>query len=166
MKTKILIYALMLIGIVLLVFSVVIVFYSNSKLPNALCGNKLSNDNEPPTLEDLMAEGLMAIVKKSPDYPDFLKIIKSDSFDAELVEYYNFSPEVYNKSMAEWESTSNTMKEYKEVFDKVQLNDNSFFVRFKSKSNPKNGLVAILDMGNKTPQVIVGTIVVEAAVGL
>jgi len=118
-------------------------------------------DNKTPEIAEIME-----IVKKSPDYPDFLKVIKSSDFDAELVEYYNFSPEVYAQKMAEWESSSNDMKEYKVAFDTITLNSNSYLVLLKSKSNPGNGLLAILDMGKKEPQVIVANMAIEVGVGL
>ncbi len=156
MSRKILIFVLIIIGATLLCASAFIIFSLVSKAPNV---------SFTPTVQSELDE-LMAIVKKSPDYPDFLRVIKANDFDAELVEYYNFSPEVYSQKMAEWEESSNGLKEYKAIFDAVELNNNSFFVKLKSKSNFNNGLIAILDMAKKESQVIVATMQIDIKVGM
>lgn len=158
MQRKILILYPIIIAAIVLV-AVFFIFYFNNKLsaskeqPSGIIGN-------PPAIGDLMA-----IIKKSPDYPDFLKIIKSDNFDPELIEYYNISPELYAEKSAELEASSNGDKELKNKLDAVKIGKDSFFVKLQSKSNPDYGLTAIIDMKNKEPQFILVNIKIEAKVG-
>lgn len=109
--------------------------------------------------EPLKIDELMAIVKKSPDYPDFLKIIKASNFDGEITEYYHFSPEIYEEKKAEWDKNKNeSMKDLEQVFDTVKLTEDSYLVRLVSKTNSDNGLLALVDVKNKEPLVIVAEI--------
>lgn len=153
--TKKIIFSILI--IVLLVLLIFFAFYLSNKPPQ---GQSSGN-------EKLEIEELMAIIKKSPDYPDFLRIIKANDFDAEITEYYYFSPEVYNQKKTEWEQTKNEyMKELEQIFDSIGLNEDSYLIRLKSKTNSANGLTAVIDAKKKEPLVIVAEIAREMGTGM
>lgn len=153
--TKKIIFSILI--IVLLVLLIFFAFYLSNKPPQ-----DQSSRNE-----KLKIEELMSIIRKSPDYPDFLRIIKANDFDAELVEYYYFSPEAYKQKIAEWEQTKNEeMKEMEQIFNTLELNENCYLVRLKSKTNSANGLTAVINVEDKEPLVIVAEIAREMGAGM
>lgn len=143
------------------VFLAFVTFYLFNK-PTEDKTFKNETPNETPETEELMA-----IIRKSPDYPEFLRIIKASDFDAELIEYYRFSSEIYEQKKVEWEQVKNEdMKELEQVFDSIKLNEDSYLVRLKSKTNSANGLLAVIDAKKKEPLVIVAEIAREMGTGM
>ncbi len=160
MKNKIFFVIIILVGVILLGYSAFAVFHSSSNKKPVVPGES-AKPAIPPEMDELMS-----IIKKSPVYPDFVKLVKTEDFGPELIDYYNFSPQVYAEKKAEWEKNSSRDTSLEKPFDTIKLNENSFFVRLKSKANPKYGLTAIVDMSKQEPQILVINMQIDVSAGM
>ncbi len=148
-------YVVLVVVLILLILVIGFYFFNKFSQNQSLKNRKLEK------------EELMAIIKKSPDYPEFLRIIKANNFEGEVTEYYYFSPSAYQKKKEEWEQNKNEeMKEMEEIFNTLELNENCYLVRLKSKTKATDGLLAVIDAKKKEPLVIVAEIAREMGAGM
>lgn len=102
----------------------------------------------------LSLQEIMEIVKKSPDYNDFLSAIKMEEFDSLIVDYHKYSNVDYDKADINLQKS----------LDNIKISKYTYIVELKSITDNNKGLLAVIDIKNKEPKLLVALLEIKVKI--
>ena len=112
--------------------------------------------------EKLSVSEIMDIIKTDKDYNDLSKFVTG--FNPEIIDYIKLGPNEYKKIKPDWQKQG--LGDRVKMVDKLNLNDSTYWIELKNKSEETKGLRMILDTKDKKSLILIAALSIKAGIGI
>ena len=154
MKRRLIVLLIVLVVVCLLGVCSVLIFSREEKVSSISTDQIIQNK--------LSSAEIMDIIKTDKDYNDLSKFVTG--FNPEIINYIKLGPAEYKKLKLEWQEQG--LGDRVDMVDKLNLNDSTYWIELKNKSEETKGLRMIIDAKEKKSLLLIASLSIKAGIGI